>query len=131
MGMMVIGTFDPSSPKSKYTLNRKKKYRSSSQYLMQKYKQIQIQIQAILSYLIQKRNCSVSPSPPNTNTNTNTNTNINTNPLLPDTEAELLRLTFPTSPDFGFVERPRGCNLFRNQFGCKIKLFFLTISIGR
>ena len=28
--------------------------------------------------------------------------------LLPDTEAELLRRTLPTSPDFGFVERPRG-----------------------
>ena len=32
--------------------------------------------------------------------------------LSPDTEAELLRRTFPISPGFGFVERPRGCNRF-------------------
>ena len=29
--------------------------------------------------------------------------------VLPDTEAELLRRTLPISPDFGFVDRPRGC----------------------
>ena len=32
--------------------------------------------------------------------------------ILPDTEAELLRRTLPTSPGFGFVDRPRGCKTF-------------------
>ena len=90
MGMMVIGTFDQSSPKSKYKLNHTK--RNTEAPLNTWYK--------------------------------NTNTD---DPLLPDTEAELLRLTFPTSPDFGFVERPRGCNYFRNQF---LEIIFLEISLA-